>query len=129
MRRIYAMIAAVIALGTVMLPGGFGDAAHRPDLTLAAEPDSRVLAHAAKFRSSFGFESDAEFVAATYVRDDYSADFFGVPLSIAFGTHSTSEDGPGADNGWYSPVEWGIEAYDDLSASYTYRVCKSTSCP
>ena len=49
--------------------------------------------------------------------------------AIAFGTHVDSEIGSNADEGWYSPINFGIQAYDELPASYTYRVCTTTSCP
>lgn len=59
----------------------------------------------------------------------YLVNVGGPPSTTAFGTHVHSEDNPSGTRGWYSPIDWGISAYDDLSANYTYRLCVSTTCP
>jgi hypothetical protein len=51
------------------------------------------------------------------------------PYVLAFGTHVDSETGTGANNGWYSPINWGITAYDALpTRTYTYHLCVDTDC-
>lgn len=45
----------------------------------------------------------------------------------AYGTHVHSEEGVGANAGWYSPVEWGIIAFN-TQHPYSYWLCTDTDC-
>jgi hypothetical protein len=54
--------------------------------------------------------------------------FASPPYITAYGTHVHSEEGAGANNGWYSPIGSSIFAYDNLPLSYTFRVCVTAAC-